>query len=199
MPKERKKSPRQILFFALDFPREAIEAIVDWQESLEGVSHIRLLPRDNLHATLVFLGHQYEKDVERILETARAALEGSESLTVCFSGAEFRPKRGPRVLALSIEDSEGKIAELSGLLGRSLSVGGFYKEEARRLWPHSTVARFRRPKDGRRISSKELLNLPPLPERLMQAFHAVRISLYSSKRGPKGSVYKGIAHLELER
>ncbi len=199
MTKERKKSPRQILFFALDFPRDAIEGIVDWQESLEDASHVRLLPRENLHVTLVFLGHQYEGDVEKIVDTAREALERSESLTVCFNGVEVRPKRNPRVLALSIEDSEDKLAELSRLLGRGLSAGGFYKEEARQFWPHSTVARFRRPKDGRRISSKELGSLPPLPERLRQPFNAVRVSLYSSKCGPKGSVYKRIAHLELER
>ncbi len=199
MTEERKKSPRQILFFALDFPQNAIGAIVDWQVSLHDASYIRLVPRDNLHATLVFLGHQYEKDMEKILGTARTALEGSKSLKVCFNGVEARPRRGPRILALSIEDSGGELAELSRLLGQGLSSAGFYKREDRRFWPHSTVARFRRPKDSRHSSSKDQCSFPPLSKRLRQPFNAVRVSLYSSKRGPKGSVYNRIAHLELER
>ncbi len=199
MPRERKKSPRLRLFFALDLPRESIEAIAVWQDSLGGSGDIRLMPRSNLHVTLVFLGYQYEKNVEKIHEVAKAALEGKQSMTLSFHEAVIKPRKNPRILTLSVDDDDGDLAALNGQLGRSLSEEGLYREEARRFWPHVTVARFRRPRRGREGPPRGSFTVPDLPERLSQPFRAVRISLYSSKLGPKGSVYEAIAHIELAR
>ncbi len=199
MPGDRKKSPRLRLFYALDLPQDSIEAIAVWQDSLGGSGDLRLMPRSKLHVTLVFLGYQYEKNVEKIHEAAMAALEGMQSMTLSFHEAVTRPRKSPRIFALSVDDSEGDLAAVNRQLGRGLSEEGLYTEEARRFWPHVTVARFRRPRRGREGPSGGVFTVPDLPERLSQPFRAVRISLYSSKLGPKGSVYEAIAHIELTR
>lgn len=201
MPKERKKSPRQRLFFALDFPDEVVGEVVEWQRSLADSEALRLVPRQNIHSTLVFLGHQYERDMEKILSTAREAIGVSKAITIRFSGIEMRPKRSPRIVALSIEDCTGRLTALSGQLARNLSDAGLFKIEARPFWPHATIARFsrRRPKDGHDRQAANLGSMSPLPESLRRPFSAVRVALYSSNWMQTGSVYKEVAHLELSR
>lgn len=199
MAKDRAKKPRLRLFFALDLPDAVVEEIILWQgQALYRFEHLRLLSDRSMHATLVFLGYQYERDVEKIVATAKAAIEIEKAVPARFGGLVPVPPKRPRLYALSVDDSEGVLAELQGKLSRKLSDAGFYREERRPFWPHITVARQRRSSGGRKAGGPALERIPELPERLRKPFSAVRVSLYSSKLRPEGAVYRALAHFELE-
>ena len=75
--RERPGSPRTRLFLALELPEAARSSIAEWRDAaLGGNEELRPVRADYLHMTLVFLGWQYERDVERIAETAFEPLAG---------------------------------------------------------------------------------------------------------------------------
>ena len=68
-PRERLKSPRLRLFVALDLPPGVVDPLVEWRAQVLGeVPALRLLARESLHVTLIFLGYQSQRDVARIAE-----------------------------------------------------------------------------------------------------------------------------------
>ena len=76
------KSPRLRLFVALELPHEgAGHRSSTWREqALGGVPDAATCsPRESLHVTLVFLGYQAERDVDRIAEICFTARAGPRS------------------------------------------------------------------------------------------------------------------------
>src|SRR5439155_13953275 len=119
------------LFCGLRLPDPAVEAIVAWQSRLE---RGRIVPRDNLHFTLAFLGWQPRSRLDEVVEAlrrrcARTAPPGFELLryreTRSVGMLVFSQDRGAERLALGLQKD---------LLGRA----------ERDTWlPHVTVLRFR--------------------------------------------------------
>ena len=71
MAKERLGSPRARLFVALELPEEVVEGAAALARDAFGpVDELRLVRRESLHATLVFLGYHPEREIERIAEVA---------------------------------------------------------------------------------------------------------------------------------
>jgi 2'-5' RNA ligase len=106
---------------------------------------VRLVPRDNLHVTLAFLGSRPAGDAERVLAVLRDAARDAERpmLTV----ARYRETRSVGMVVL--EDEQGRAARLAEVVGEGLERLGVYEREARRWLPHVTVLRFRRPPRAR--------------------------------------------------
>jgi RNA 2',3'-cyclic 3'-phosphodiesterase len=192
-PRKRLKSPRLRLFVAVDLPPTVRAPLITWrQEALGDVPELRLLSHESLHVTLVFLGYQAERDVERIAE-------------ICFSGEagpfELRaeklvgvPPRRPRLYALALEDRGGALAGWQASLSTALARAGLYEPEKRPFWSHVTLARSKRDRPAPRIEAA-----PALPEELDSPFSAERATLYKSTLTPRGAVYEPLAETELSR
>ena len=97
-PGERPGSPRIRLFVALELPDSYLDELVRWQEdAFADRGDLRPIGRYSLHVTLVFLGYQYERDIERIADASVAGdrqpfeLRGEDVLEV--------PPRNPRLYA----------------------------------------------------------------------------------------------------
>jgi RNA 2',3'-cyclic 3'-phosphodiesterase len=192
-PRARLKSPRLRLFVALDLPPAVLDPLVAWrQETLGDVPELRLLSHESLHVTLVFLGYQAERDVERIAE-------------ICFSGEtgpfELRaedlvgvPPRRPRLYALSLEDRGGALANWQASLSTALARAHLYEPEKRPFWSHVTLARSKRDRPAPRIETAA-----ELPEELEAPFWAERATLYKSTLTPRGAIYEPLAEMELSR
>ena len=128
------------LFLALRLPNRILDQLVDWQQhELGNVSKARLVSRENLHATLAFLGHRPADEVDRIVGALRDAAGAAEQ--PLFSLRGYRETRSVGMLTF---DDEG---ERAGALARDLHTRlealGVYEPERRRWLPHVTVLRFR--------------------------------------------------------
>src|SRR4051794_21391445 len=128
------------LFCALTLPGDAVERLVEWQRAIPP-GDFRVVPPENLHITLAFLGPRPERELDaislRLEEATRAA--GPISLTV----RRYRETRSVGMLVL--DDERGEAAALAADVGTRLERLGVYKVERRPWLPHLTVVRFRRP------------------------------------------------------
>ena len=199
MAKERLKSPRVRLFVALDLPDAIREGIVAWQlAELEPVPELRVVPPENLHVTLAFLGWQRERDVEPII-AALADLR-TPAPELAFEpelAPKGRSRRRPGLFALETrgEGAAGVQAEVS----ERLVEARFYEPEKRPFWSHVTVARVRAERRGSKRPA--LVSRWPgrPPEELLRPFEAVRVRLYRSILRPQGAQYVPVAQIELPR
>jgi 2'-5' RNA ligase len=195
------------MFVALDLPEEFLDGFVAWQEQAFGARRdLRLIPRFSLHVTLVFLGYQFESDIEKIVEASFSERPGPFELRA-QEVVEVPPRR-PRLYAVGLEDSGEALGGWQSGLSARLEAAGLYEPEKRPFWSHLTVARFKkterhqggaRPRTGARargpIDQPE--PLPELPEELQQPFRAGRLTLYRSTLKPQGAVYDALARVEL--
>jgi RNA 2',3'-cyclic 3'-phosphodiesterase len=185
--KERLGSPRVRLFVALELPGEVVDALGGWsREALGRVPELRVVRAESLHVTLVFLGYQAERDVERIAEVSFAG--GVEEFRLAPQGVLPVPRGRPRLFALDLDDPGEAVVRWQGALSDRLEAARFYEPEKRPFWPHVTLGRVKR---GARV--RRDLALPELPEALREPFTASRVTLFRSTLKPSGAVYEPLA------
>ena len=128
------------LFLALRLPADVVQALAGWQSrEFDGVGGVRVVPRENLHVTLAFLGSRPASDLPAILDVlGRAA---GDAGPVDFDVGGYRETRS--VAMLTLADEAGAAARLARRLHDDLEELGVYRREARPWLPHVTVLRFR--------------------------------------------------------
>lgn len=193
MPRERLKSPRARLFVALDLPEEMRDGLVAWQGTFADPG-LRPLRPEQLHMTLVFLGYQPEKEIERIAETAFDVDASAPEIELVAEPVGV-PRSRPRLFALDAQ-AEGAVT-LQAQVSDRLQAAGFYEPEKRPFWPHLTVARVRREKRGSKRPARIESPPGPIPEELQRPFKSVRVRIYRSYLRPQGAEYVPMAELEL--
>jgi 2'-5' RNA ligase len=168
------------LFCALSLPDEVVEQILEWQAGLphEGV---RVVPPDNLHLTLAFLGHRPRRDVAPVAAELGAAAAAASPLSFAVRG--YRETRSVGMLVF--EDEGGAGAALATDLHARLERLGVYERERRPWLPHLTVVRFRR----RPRLRPELPELGPISPSGAAVYHSVL--------RPTGAQYVVLQELEL--
>lgn len=189
IPPERPEEVR--LFLALDLPPAGRTELARWRDSVvSGRDELRPIPDEGLHVTLVFLGRRGRALVETVWETAAAAVAGLGAPTLASRGARWVPPRRARVLAVDLEDPEGRAAAVQRALSATLVEAGLHEAEARPFWPHVSVARVR----GRaKVTDRALPQFPGSP------FTASRVTLYRSDLHPSGARYVALERLDLAK
>jgi len=125
------------LFCGLRIPDEVVERVAAWQgRELRGG---RIVPPENLHLTLAFLGSQAATDGPAVAASLRDALREVGELRFGLRG--YRETKS--VGMLTFDDVDGRGAALAERLGESLESLGLYRREARPWLAHLTVLRFR--------------------------------------------------------
>jgi len=125
------------LFLAVQLPAPAVDELAEWQtRELRGG---RIVPRENLHITLAFLGSRPARELPAILDVLRRAAADAEP--VRFDVAGYRETRSVGMLTLA--DEAGGATRLAHRLHDELEALGVYRREARPWLPHVTVLRFR--------------------------------------------------------
>ena len=165
------------LFVGLPLPEETVERVVAWQgEALDGVRGARIVPRENLHVTLAFVGGQPVEEVERIVGAMREAAAEVSDLTLVVRSYHETQRVGMLVLADATPERR------SGFFARAvqgrLAALGVYEPESRPWKPHVTVLRFR---ERPRLR-------PSLPD--LGAFSPSEVALYHSVLRPAGAQYE---------
>jgi 2'-5' RNA ligase len=167
------------LFCALRLPREAVLELEAWQaRELRGG---RIVPPDNLHVTLAFLGARPAGELSAVAVVLRAA--ASETTLVRLRVRGYRETRS--VGMLSFDDEGGRAAALAERLHAGLEELGLYRRESRRWLPHVTVLRFR-DRPGLR---------PGLPE--LGAVVPSDAAVYLSRLRPGGAQYEALETVAL--
>jgi 2'-5' RNA ligase len=119
------------LFCGLRLPEDALDAITAWQARLE---RGRIVPRDNLHFTLVFLGWQPRARLAEVVEALRRRCAEANPFT--FEPARYRETRSVGMLVFTRDEGAQRLA-----LGLQRDLLGRVERET---WlPHVTVLRFR--------------------------------------------------------
>jgi RNA 2',3'-cyclic 3'-phosphodiesterase len=167
------------LFCALELPPATVDELAAWQSEhlvFEDVVRGRIVPPQNLHVTLAFLGSRPADEVPAIAGAlAEAAREAAP--------AELRPLgyRETRSVGMIVyEDPSGAATALAAAVGERLERLGAYRREGRPWFPHVTVLRF-----------KEQAGLTPEVANIC-SFRAVRTALYSSALRPGGAQYEAL-------
>jgi 2'-5' RNA ligase len=119
------------LFCGLRLPEDAADAIAAWQSRLE---RGRIVPRDNLHFTLAFLGWQPRSRLDDVVDALRR--RGAETAPPLFELERYRETRSVGMLVFSEDQGAEQLA-----LGLQRDLLG---QAERETWlPHVTVLRFR--------------------------------------------------------
>ena len=130
------------LFVALPLPPAAVSALARWQrEVLASVVGVRIVPPENLHVTVAFLGGRPASDVAPIVEAMRECAARAERPVL----APSRYRETGSVGMLVLDDEGRRAARLAAKLFRRLERLGVYERERREWLPHVTVLRFRVP------------------------------------------------------
>jgi 2'-5' RNA ligase len=130
------------LFLGLPLPDEPLRRLVRWQgNALAPARNARVVPPDNLHVTLAFLGSRPAEDVATVVALMREVAAEAERPVLIAS--RYRETRSVGMVVLT--DEHGRAARLAERLGADLETHGVYERERRPWLPHVTVLRFRRP------------------------------------------------------
>ena len=148
-----------------------VDEVAAWQQ-LELPD--RIVPRDNLHVTLAFLGARPACELELVARALREAAARAERPTLVVRG--YRETR--TVGMLTFDDEDGHAARLADDLFGCFERLGVYRREARPWLAHLTVLRFReRPRLG-----------PTLPA--LAPFSPSDAAVYLSRLRPSGAQYE---------
>jgi 2'-5' RNA ligase len=170
------------LFLALRLPDEILDRVVDWQRrELGDVPKTRVVSRENLHATLAFLGHRPADELDGILGALRGAAEAAGRPLLSLHG--YRETRS--VGMLTFDDADGRAGVLAHDLRARLEALGVYERERRRWLPHVTVLRFR---ERPRLQ-------PELP--VLEPFTPSDAAAYLSRLRPGGAQYEVLESMAL--
>jgi 2'-5' RNA ligase len=168
------------LFCALQLPDETVEALTAWQAA--NLRHGRIVPPENLHVTLAFLGSRPAEEVPVIMGALRAA--SSAAGPVELGPVRYRETRSVGMIVL--KDVTGAATALADDLAARLERLGVYRFERRPWLPHVTVLRF-----------KERAGLTPEGTNI-RSVHVVRSALYRSSLGRGSAEYSGARYDALE-
>jgi 2'-5' RNA ligase len=119
------------LFCALRLPEDAMDAIAGWQA---GLKRGRIVPRDNLHFTLAFLGRQPRSRLAEVVDALQRRSAGVGPFA--FELSKYSETRTVGMLVFNRDEGAERLA-----LGLQHDLLGRVDRET---WlPHVTVLRFR--------------------------------------------------------
>ena len=121
-------------------PDDVLDRLVEWQAALPA-GDFRLVPRENLHITLAFLGSRPAAELDAIGRELEEAARGAAGIVLRLRAATARRAASG---CSSSTTRAGAAAALAADLHGRLERLGVYEPERRPWLPHLTVVRFRR-------------------------------------------------------
>lgn len=199
MSEQAPASPQTLrLFVAIEPPdpvRRRLASLVDELRRLAGrhASEVKLVPAENVHLTMQFLGAVPEERLASVEDAVAAAAGGSRPLSLEVRGAGGFPNaRRPRVLWAGVAGETDALVQLARDLGRRLAPLGFPPEE-RAFSAHLTLgrARDRSGAPGLAGALSRLSAFDPVPWR------ATELVLFQSHLSPRGPRYEVLVRAAL--
>jgi 2'-5' RNA ligase len=161
------------LFLGFRLPDPAAHEIAAWERDELDVERARIVPAENLHVTIAFLGSRPASETVPIADALRESVRGvSEPV---LTPVRYRETRSVGMLVL--DDEGDRATRIAVEAQRRLAELGVYEPEQRPWLPHLTVVRFRQQP---RLS-------PELPG--LGAVVPSGAAVYLSKLRPTGAEY----------
>lgn len=139
-------------------PADSLTKVVEWQTcEFSDLENVHLVPPDNLHVTVAFLGSRPAREVVEITSALEEACAGSSAPT--FRATRYRESRSVGMIVFDDDGDRGTI--IAGRVGKRLEKIGVYERERRRWLAHVTVLRFRaenRPRARRSVSDLDAVS-----------------------------------------
>ncbi len=172
------------LFVAIDLEDKIRDSIYRVAEKLSNVSGLKLVEKENLHITLMFLGEVNEAKVDLIKE--KLSEVKAMPFEVKFKGIGFFPSSGNiRIIWVGVEKGEEELKALADDIYEKLKRLGFKRDKE--FSAHVTVARVKRRVSGLRELLSEFEN---------EEFGVMRVENFKLKRSilrHTGPIYTDIA------
>jgi 2'-5' RNA ligase len=179
------------LFIGIALDAEARAAIEQALQASARVAppELRVLPADNWHLTLQFLGSIAEEQLSAVQRACAQAAAARAPFAIELGAAgAFKSPRSARVLWIGLAHGAERVADLyDALLERTEPLG--FPREQRPLRAHLTIARAKQPFDARTFLGA--LHVPPL----RMAVSA--LTLFRSHLSPHGARYEALEHFAL--
>jgi 2'-5' RNA ligase len=170
------------LFLGFRLPRAAARRITRWQlEELSAPETARLVPEENLHVTIAFLGSRPAGELDSIIGALREGAQ--DAARPVLKPVRYRETRSVGMLVF--EDLEGHAARVAEDVHGRLDRLGVYEPERRPWLPHLTVVRFR---ERPRLR-------PPIPE--LGPVTVSDAAAYISRLRPTGAQYEVLESVPL--
>jgi RNA 2',3'-cyclic 3'-phosphodiesterase len=170
---------RPRLFLGFPLPAPAVKRLAAWQR--RELSDGRVVPPENLHVTLVFLGARPAGELPAIGQALREATHGVGAPVL--TPTRYRETRSVGMLVA--DDEEGRATRIADELAGHLEQLDVYKPEKRPWLPHITVLRFR---------ERPRLN-PSVPK--LGAIRLSEAAVYHSVLRPTGAQYEVLESVPL--
>jgi len=139
MAKKKKR-----IFIGLPLPEKTKKVLVEIQDELKkdvDKEDVKWVERENLHQTLVFLGHKTKKEIKQIKEIM-GKLENFQALKLELYRLEFHPdQRRARIVWISLSGEDQKLTSYYHQLRLPLQLADI--EFDTRFSPHITLGRVR--------------------------------------------------------
>ena len=167
-------------------PRELRERLASFTTGL-GLDDLRILPAEQLHVTVVFLGNVADAAIAELAAEMASVTAREPPFVLEVVNARPAPERRPRMLWAVLGPSD-PLVRLSRSLHETARHAAPDRAKPLRGSPHITLARYRRPLPG--LSAMEL---PPMERRI----DVTELQLVRSNLSPKGARYETVSALPL--
>ena len=180
------------LFIAVSFPDDILTFIEKELDTLKPrfSNSVRVVSRENWHATLLFLGDQDEQEIPRIREAMEEGLRSFLWESISFDSISYGPsKHTPRMVWWNATESTSKnLGMARDILARELDARGVqWEHEHRPYHGHVTLVR---------------LDEPPHDDALFVSAPAscgtYSVDLFASELSADGAKYSLLYSLEKE-
>lgn len=177
-------------FVAIPFPEPLGEKLAAYAADAMAELDGRVVPAQNLHATVHFLGAVDDTDAEPLQAAVATACASVTAFSLRLAGAALAPPSRPRMIWAQLE-APPELAELARAVAAAAEPFAPGARPPRTGKPHLTLARLRRP-------PPRGTGLPPLPAPGAE-IDVAACTLVRSELGRGGARYTPLATLPLRK
>lgn len=173
-------------FLAIDLPQDLKEKIFAFSRRIARQGEMKLVEKENLHLTLLFLGEISEEEGKKVAGVLEG-LSGLGEIRLRLGKAEFFPAgKKPNGIWIKVEGEKEKLFALyKKIVNGVLWAGIKLAERDLRFSPHITIGRVRK--------KMKLLGLEGKEELEGQEFLVEKVVFFRSKLSSRGPKYSKIA------
>jgi RNA 2',3'-cyclic 3'-phosphodiesterase len=179
------------VFIGLLIPEKTKKVLVEIQEALKSdvsKEDVKWVEKENLHQTLVFLGHKNKDEIKEIKDIMEQ-IQNFEALKLELYRLEFHPdQRRARIVLISLSGEDEKLTSYYHQLRLPMQLADI--EFDTRFSPHITLGRVRQVQGRSLFSDKTVNKIQDFFRERDKTFIIDKAVLFESELNQDGPTYK---------